>query len=178
MLVESVGGAPFLPEVLVRTSEAQHGPNTFWVEDWDVAPTGLGHVADRLREFRPGDVLDPALAAWSGHSRPVPSAPIHAGGRGSRAWASTCLEPQGVGDWCWCLGVLLNYFADGVRARKHETPIEGAPDADLASGALAESRQKACEHFVSRVLWYLEEDDVDEWSTIFNDAKSRNVSYQ
>ena len=31
---------------------------------------------------------------------------------------------------------------------------------------------------VTRILWYLEEDDIEDWANISNEAKERNVSYQ
>ena len=86
------------------------------------------------------------------------------------------LDPQAVGDWAWVLAVLLNYLADGMVSRRGVGKAAAA--ADLRGGVLAESRRIACEHLVTRILWYLEEDNVDDWAKIYSEAKLRKVSYQ
>jgi len=81
-----------------------------------------------------------------------------------------------VSDWAWVLAALLNYLAGGMTARRGVGKATAA--ADLRGRVLAESRRRACEHLVTRILWYLEEDNVDDWAKIYNDAKLRKMSYQ
>ncbi|CAK0858151.1 unnamed protein product [Prorocentrum cordatum] len=89
------------------------------------------------------------------------------------------VDPGLAVDWTWVVVMLINFLGSGMAAEPgKESSSSQLGRGPVPDGPLGPLHRQALERLVTQVLWFLAEDDVDDWGAKYAEARRRKYTYE
>ncbi|CAK0870625.1 unnamed protein product [Prorocentrum cordatum] len=89
------------------------------------------------------------------------------------------VDPGLAVDWTWVVVMLINFLGSGMAAEPgKESSSSQLGREPVPDGPLGPLHRQALERLVTQVLWFLAEDDVDDWGAKYAEARRRKYTYE